>query len=190
MTKTNEKRRVWIGCLACYNGGRLVGQWFDADEAEDITPEIIHACDLDVVLSTHEELWVFDHEGFGGWLSGECSPIDAANADRGLTAFEDSSRAPLVAINAWLDNQGITPNELDDTHIDAFQDAYQGEYESPANYAREMFHDTHGASDTDRVHSEWPYTCIDWERAAEKLIVGGNIWVAEHVGGVSVFWNH
>ena len=27
--------RVWIGCLACYNEGNLVGDWFDADVADD-----------------------------------------------------------------------------------------------------------------------------------------------------------
>jgi Antirestriction protein (ArdA) len=112
---------------------------------------------------------------------------------KGKTNAEDlreDTGAPLVAINAWLSHQGITPDEPDDTHVEAFNEDYQGEYESLANYAREMFHDTHSAPDTDRVHSEWPYTCIDWERSGRKLITDGAIWIAEHDDGVSVFWNH
>lgn len=27
--------RVWITCLACYNDGRLVGDWFPAEDAEE-----------------------------------------------------------------------------------------------------------------------------------------------------------
>ena len=31
-----DEPRVWIGCLACYNEGRLRGDWFSAAEAADI----------------------------------------------------------------------------------------------------------------------------------------------------------
>ncbi len=28
----DNEYRVWVGCLACYNAGTLVGSWFAADE--------------------------------------------------------------------------------------------------------------------------------------------------------------
>lgn len=31
--------KVWVGCLGCYNGGALVGEWFDAGEAPEDMPE-------------------------------------------------------------------------------------------------------------------------------------------------------
>ena len=30
-TNTDTRPRAWIGCLACYNNARLVGEWFDAE---------------------------------------------------------------------------------------------------------------------------------------------------------------
>jgi hypothetical protein len=34
-TKATEVPRAWVGCLACYNDGRLVGSWMDGEEAGD-----------------------------------------------------------------------------------------------------------------------------------------------------------
>lgn len=59
-TQTTVRPSVWIGCLSCYNAGSLVGNWYPAEEAGDITPEDIHDCE-----TSHEELWIFDHEGLG-----------------------------------------------------------------------------------------------------------------------------
>src|SRR5436305_14737423 len=94
--------RAWIGCLACYNEGRLVGEWYDADEASDVTIERVHqdggalltglgtadayrwspggddAPEPEALVDNHEEIWVFDHEGFGGLIDGECSPYTVA----------------------------------------------------------------------------------------------------------------
>ena len=33
-TNTDTTPRAWIGCLACYNNARLVGEWFDAETAD------------------------------------------------------------------------------------------------------------------------------------------------------------
>ena len=35
--------RVWIGCLACYNSGQLVGHWYPATEAGDVDLDSIRA---------------------------------------------------------------------------------------------------------------------------------------------------
>ena len=34
---TDTTPRAWIGCLACYNEGRLVGDWYDAINAAEVT---------------------------------------------------------------------------------------------------------------------------------------------------------
>lgn len=36
-TSTDTTPRVWVGCLACYNAGRLVGDWHDASDADEVT---------------------------------------------------------------------------------------------------------------------------------------------------------
>ena len=39
---TDTTPRVWIGCLACYNAGSLVGDWFDAATADEVTTYDVH----------------------------------------------------------------------------------------------------------------------------------------------------
>ena len=34
---------AWIGCLACHNAGNLVGHWYPATEAADVTVADLHA---------------------------------------------------------------------------------------------------------------------------------------------------
>ena len=36
-TMTDEPPRVWVSCLHCYNNCHLVGDWFEATEADTIT---------------------------------------------------------------------------------------------------------------------------------------------------------
>ncbi len=52
--------RVWIGCLACCNEGRLVGDWFDAVGADEVTTYDINGAHSRA--ESHDELWCFDHE--------------------------------------------------------------------------------------------------------------------------------
>lgn len=58
MRTTTTDPAVWIGCLACYNAGRLTGDWYQATEADEVTPARLHGG----VSTTHEELWVMDHD--------------------------------------------------------------------------------------------------------------------------------
>lgn len=41
-TMTDEPPRVWVSCLHCYNNGHLVGDWFEATEADTITIAEVH----------------------------------------------------------------------------------------------------------------------------------------------------
>lgn len=71
ITQTTVRPSVWIGCLACYNVGVHNGRWFPAEDADEVTPDDLHQNPTD-----HEELWVFDHEGFPVG-TGEMSPTTA-----------------------------------------------------------------------------------------------------------------
>ena len=84
ITQTTVRPSVWIGCLACYNEGILNGRWFPAEEAGEVTPE-----DLHLGPTYHDELWIFDHEGFPTGTS-EMSPDTAQLWGEvfGLFAFE------------------------------------------------------------------------------------------------------
>lgn len=193
--------QVWIGCLACHNAGRLVGAWFDADEAADVTPADIHRVPGLVVAddgtvyvrqdgpSPHETLRCMDHEGFAGLLKGECSPAEAQRLAELLTKAEE--HGPAEAFGAWAANIGAT---LDDEAPEQFGDAYCGQWDSLADYAQELAGDIapdHATADL--LHgSHWPFSCIDWEHAGNELVMGGDIWTADAGGpdfGVYVFRN-
>src|SRR5690606_2414363 len=77
---------AWVGCLHCYNSGRLVGRWYNLTDPDDLA--VIEGDDDDsgatsLLQSVHaphnptgqcEELWVMDHENLP--IEGECSPAE------------------------------------------------------------------------------------------------------------------
>lgn len=154
-TTTTTTPSVWIGCLACYNAGRLVGTWVPGAAADGFTP-----CQD----PTHEEAWVMDHEGYAGLLTGECSPAEATRLAELLESVPEGNRE---AFAAWVANDPSAEHTLE-----AFEDAYAGEWESLADYAEELAHEC------DTIPDAWPFSCIDWQRAARELEYGGDVWTA------------
>jgi len=67
--------RVWIGCLHCYNAGRLVGEWFDAVDADEATLADVHR-DAGGSCVGCDELWCFNDENLP--VRGEMGPNEAA----------------------------------------------------------------------------------------------------------------
>ena len=175
--------RVWIGCLACYNEGRLCGEWYDADEAGEVTVEQIHATwnePLPKYVATHEELWCLDTDGFGTLLTGECSPCEAQRIAELVADIDDDDRD---ALSAYMADRG---ESLDDQLIDRFRDAYQGRADSERDYAMDY------AEETDAVpaNAGWPLLCIDWDRAARDLFMDGIYSLDASGGGIHVFSDH
>jgi hypothetical protein len=128
MTKTYGELRVWVGCLACYNDGRLHGEWMEpADGAE-------WACER----AGHEETWVFDHEGFAGTLTGECSPMAAAELAEVLADIVDDGN--LHAFGAFVSHVWGADYAARDwpATVEAFRDAFHGEHPSGAAFAEEL----------------------------------------------------
>lgn len=124
MGSKNEARRVWIGCLACYNNGNLRGDWYDADGAADVTPETLHGGATD-----HEELWCMDTEGFPAPWNVEMSPSEAQRIAEALEPLGDD----VEAFAAYVANGS---GDIDD--VDGFRDSYCGEHESEEAYAEEL----------------------------------------------------
>lgn len=174
-TTTTATPRVWVGCLACYNAGRLMGEWVDATEAGDLSRERVHGSSATLALvevqdggSPHEELWCFDLEGFGGFLEGECSPSEAQAVAEVIAAIE-ADGTDLGAVGAWASYEHGRVEEWDAPTREAFEEAYCGEWKSGADYAENLAEDI-GALDS--ADARWPLTCIDWERAWNELRLG------------------
>lgn len=176
---TTETPEVWVGCLACYNAGRLVGQWYEAAEAGEVTPEQLHEGKLTQLEardggSPHEELWVMDHQGFGGLLTGECSPMEAQRLAEVIGELEEAN-LPVEAFAAWL--QG----EANSGAVSDFGDVFQGIYDSERDFAQQVADDI-GALEDDVA---WPHDCIDWERATRELMYD---YGSEPVSGGVAIW--
>jgi antirestriction protein len=191
MTRTTAS--VWVGCLGCYNGGALVGEWFDAADAPTAMAEFDAAIwtgsrpasktsqtRRDHIAESHEELWVMDFEGFGGWLKGECSPMEAQRI-AGIIADIESDHVDPAAVAAWAENLGETVEAWADVRSD-FEESYQGEWDGEEEFAMELADDI-GAIDSD---AGWPNSCIDWERATRELFMG-DYWSERSEAGVYIF---
>jgi antirestriction protein len=107
----------------------------------------------------HEELWVFDHEGFHGLLSGECSPMEAQRIAEVMASVDEPA-----AFAAWASDTGA---KVDADAPDAFTDAYCGEYASETDFAQELAEEL----GTVPTNYSWPASYIDWERAARDLFM-------------------
>ena len=102
-TTTDYTPRAWVGCLACYNAGNLVGEWLDADSLED--PDTLEAI---CTRPDHEELWCMDLDNIPG---GECSPAEAARLARALTDYlekADEYGLPAAVALEYLDSLNLS----------------------------------------------------------------------------------
>lgn len=158
-----KNARAWVGCLACYNDGRLVGDWCEPEEATDWT------CND----PSHEETWCFDIEGLPQTLLHEMAPVSFADICEQL---DDISDDEIDAYDAYLGLVGAdygTP--------EGFRDSYQGEWDSEEDFARELAEDLGLINDD----ATWPNSCIDWEEAAGELFMGDYASVRGHGSGFS-----
>lgn len=175
----SDTMRAWVGCLACYNEGRLVGVWVDAVDAAECVP-----CER----PGHEEWWVFDHEGLP--VAGECSPAEATRWAETMAACAEGTGAPLDAVRAYLDNFHGFEDALDD-----FEEAWCGEWDSERQYAEEYAEEC-GYLSTPAEHAHhWGGQAVpnplldyvDWDAWARDLFSSG-YWPARNpAGGVFVF---
>lgn len=169
--------RVWIGCLHCYNCGRLVGEWFDAAGADEITLAQVHS-GASRVRQGCEELWVMDHENIP--VRGEMSPHDAA---AWAEAIEEADEHLRPALLAWVRSGTYTAQGNTDLPVVSdFVDRYCGHHESFRDYLEQHADDIamfEGASETLQSY-------FDWDRFADDEAHGYIIEDAPD-GGVFVF---
>lgn len=130
--ETDRTPRVWIGCLACYNSGSLVGEWFDAEDASSVEPKEIHAGTVEV--ESHEELWCFDVENIP--LSREMSLQEATSWGEILTAVPQDNRD---ALDAWVKSgEYIAEGKGDLPAVADFEERFAGEWDSFSDFAHEL----------------------------------------------------
>lgn len=173
---TDTTPRVWIGCLSCYNSGYLVGDWFDAATADQVTLAGVHGAHSRA--DAHDELWVFDHENIP--VRGELDPLTAAAWGRCLTEVNEHLRPALCA---WVESGDyVTEGDTDLPSISDFEERYQGEWESFREYAEQLADDIGLLADVPEEIARY----FDWSAWTRDLAMDYSVHDNPE-GGVFVF---
>lgn len=165
MRNTNTPR-VWLGCLHCYNSGRLVGEWYDAEELYDDddlgTIEDVHERAGYPAEEECEEVWGLDTDNIP--VKGE---IGVTGAKKWGERYSEVGDEDWQAYSAWVRDF----HNGDD--VDDFRDTFEGQYDSFRDYVMSQADDEglfRGVPEIIERHFDWdsyaeeveqPYGVID-----------------------------
>ena len=168
--------RAWIGCLQCYNEGKLVGGWYDAVDADEITTSALHGHKIQP--DTHDELLVMDPENLP--ITGECSPHDAAELANAIDEVSECERPALIA---WVESGDyIAEGNTDLPSISDFKERYCGEWDTFREYAEQLADDIGLLADVPEEIARY----FDWSAWTRDLAFDYETY-DDPEGGVFVF---
>lgn len=138
---TNDTPRVWIGCLASYNAGRLIGEWVDATDTdvmneaqERVAKQAVTAAkeagEYPIYFGEPEEFFNADYDNFPSAIVSELGEYPSRDTvAKFATLIEDKGFTLVEAAANAIDDV----SELDEDWIDTH---HRGEWESEEDYAR------------------------------------------------------
>jgi antirestriction protein len=160
--------RIYVASLSDYNAGRLHGVWIDCEGKSegDIRAEV--SAMLAASTEPYAEEWaIHDHEGFGS-LIGECTSFDR------VAILAELIEEHGDAFIAYAENTG-------GENLDGFEEAYQGEFDTLADWAEDFMESTGGLSEVPEELQRY----FDFESYGRDAQLGGDIYKI----GRYVFWN-
>lgn len=166
--------QIYVADLAAYNNGILHGVWIDATlELDDIYQQVKQMLKQSPVESS-EEIAVHDYEGFGSYSVSEYSGLEELH---NVACFiERHGELGAKILSHCCDDLDKATKMLEEN--------YNGEYESVADYARQLTEDT---GDIPK-HLEF---YIDYEKMGRDMEISGDIFTIEMAHNeVHIFWNH
>ena len=174
-----DNPRVWVGSLAGYNAGRLIGAWVDltdktADEVWDEARELMRPqiAGWMTEAEAFDECTCMDTDNLAGLVHGECSIEEAVAAAELIDSLP--SWVPLSALTAYMSDLGI---DVEGFSLSEFEDAYRGEYSSEQDYAEQLIDDT-GMLD---AMPENLRNYFDYEAFTRELFMDGHSFTDGHV---------
>lgn len=169
--------RVWIGCLHCYNSGRLVGEWFDAVHADEVTLAAVHRGSGGSHTGC-EELWCLDVDDMP--VQQEMSPAEAAAWGRVVEEVDERLRPALLA---WVRSGDYVAEGMGELpSLPDFEERFAGEWESFREYAENLADDMGLLRDV----AEEIATYFNWEAWTRDLAFDYSVEAAVD-GGVYIF---
>lgn len=158
-----EGPKAWVGCLHCYGNGDLVGEWFDACEAADVTPAVLHlehpqeeGC---------EELWVLDTDGIP--VSEEMSPLEAANWGNLLNSVDEYLQP---SFHAWIASGAASLGDDGLPSTEAFEDAFVGVYGDFREYSDHLADETLLYDSNDELRRYFDYEAFARDLAMDYIV--------------------
>ena len=171
----HHEPKVWIGCLQCYNEGRLVGDWYPANEAGEITTSNLHG--RPIRPETHEELWCLDVEGFP-----EAREMDPMTAQMWGDLYDEVGDAQWPAFCAWVRSGSHVEDGDGMPSASDFEERYAGSWNDFEEYAWNYVVSS-------GMQHEWTETARDYfdlKRYARDLQTGFTV-EDDPDGGVFIF---
>ncbi|MGO1539793.1 MAG: antirestriction protein ArdA [Leucobacter sp.] len=163
--------------FGCYNNGQLVGEWFDAIDADEVTLVDVHR-GSGGSREGCEELWCFDGDDMP--VHREMSPNEAAEWGRVFDEVDEHQRAALYA---WVASGDYVSEDTGNLPVVSdFQERYCGHWDSFDDYARQLADDIGLLRDV----PEEIATYFDWDSWIRDLSFEYLTCGAE-TGGVYVF---
>ncbi len=161
--------KIYVACLAAYNGGQLHGEWIDANqEVHEIQANITSM--LERSPEPYAEEWaIHDCEGFGSISISEWPGIERV-----------STLAKLIAAHAepfsiWYENQDGSNFDISELE-EMFLEQWQGTFESDTDFAYKLFEESGQLS---RLPI-WAQNYFDYESYARDLHLGGDFSFTRH----------
>src|SRR6478609_1607020 len=144
--------RIYVACLAAYNGGRLHGAWIDADQSADGIHDAIKQMLSQSPEPGAEEWAIHDHESFQGIEIGEHTSIEEVVALAEL--LREHETAGAIAYNHFSDLAEARK---------ALTEQYYGEWSRLADWAEDYLNDTGALENVPESLRNY----IDFERWAD-----------------------
>lgn len=158
MAHSQSNIRIYVACLASYNGGQLHGRWIDANKGEQHIWNEVQAILAASAEPNAEEWAIHDYEGF-----------------EGVSISEYTSFAAIISYAEFITEHGKLGGKILEHYGSDIEDAkkalehYHGAYENLTDYAEQLIIDT----TTDLLDHLIPY--IDYKRIARDMEMSGDI---------------
>lgn len=158
---------IWVGNLAAYNAGRLVGEWIDLDGLTEVEELYAQAAK---VTRNAEEIYIADVESDYDLGIGEYASLDDVWEKARIVgdAHDPEAMASYLSYFGW-----------DTSYADSFEDAYHGKWDSLEDYAINFYEDVYGEFNLPGFRIE--VDLVAWECDYFTVDTSGGVHVFRHV---------
>ena len=176
-----DEPSIWLGCLACYNAGRLVGHWFSAVGADEVTLAQVHeGSRVDYARAGCEEIWGLDTDNIP--VDREMGAMEAAEWGE---VHEEVGETQWPALCAWVRSGSyIAQGDTDLPCVGDFEESFVGEWDSFRDYAFQLAEDIDMFDGLPEDHVAVRY--FGWDSWIRDLAMDYTIMPTGH-GGIFIF---